>query len=123
MNWELLVFREDTESNLKVDVPLKSDSDIKKAIEQITKVIQHTGWNTTSKSAITNKYISYLPVDIKEKLAHKRRLRGLWQTSRSPVDKTSLNQATRELKVLLSDHKNRQIQNFLKNLSADANSN
>lgn len=103
MNWEL--FRKDIESNLKVDVPFKFDIDIEEVIVQITKVIQYAGWNSTPKPAITFKDNAYLPVDITEKLADKRRLRRLWQTSRPPSRQKRLNRAARELKVLLSGHK------------------
>lgn len=116
-NWD--GFRETLDSTLYLKVPLKSIDDIDNAVEYFTKTIQEAVWKSTPDKL--NSHASQdVPLLIKGKIADKRRLRKTWQRTRAPSDKTRLNQATRELKILLNNDKNNRIQNYLKELSASA---
>jgi len=52
------------------------------------------------------------------KNSRQRKLRKIWQTTRSPQDKAIFNKATHELKLLLNDLKQQTIQSYLETLTA-----
>jgi hypothetical protein len=58
-----------------------------------------------------------MPALLRGKIINKRKIRNLWHTTRAPQHKPLLNQATRELKQLLYEHKNMQLQRYLSNLT------
>jgi hypothetical protein len=60
------------------------------------------------------------PIFIKQKLFEKRRLQKEWHQHQIPTSKKLFNRATQELKQLLHDHKNYNIQTFLNNLTPTA---
>lgn len=55
---------------------------------------------------------------MKEKLAEKRKLRKKWQETCSPHNKAKLNKAIKQLKQLIYNEKNKNIEDFLKSLTA-----
>jgi hypothetical protein len=64
--------------------------------------------------------VLYLPYLHKKKLAEKRRLRKEWNRTRTPLSKKLRNRATQDLKQLLHQHKNANIQKFLHGLTPTA---
>lgn len=87
-NWQF--FRDEIESTLNLQVPLKDQNDIMHAVEHINLCIQQAAWNSTP-SSITRNQNTVIPVTIREKLKEKRNLRKQWQTHRFPKLKTKLN--------------------------------
>ncbi|XP_050341565.1 uncharacterized protein LOC126767893 [Bactrocera neohumeralis] len=55
--------------------------------------------------------------EIRSLIRIKRRLRRKWQKSRNPIDKTTLNKATRKLKEKLNDFENKSISDYIKSLN------
>jgi hypothetical protein len=82
-------------------MPFKTAIDIDEAVEHLTNSIQESAWLATP--AITS---GEIPALLRGKIINKRKIRNLWHTTRAPQHKTLLNQATREIKHLLYEHKN-----------------
>jgi hypothetical protein len=100
-------------------VPLKTEDQIEDAVKYFTVLIQWAGWTATPE----NTYIPWsydCPIFIKQKLAEKRRLRKEWHANRTSTNKKLLNRATQELKQILHDDKNANIQTFLHGLTPTA---
>lgn len=114
-NWDN--FRMLIQDNLNTLVPLKTNTDIDNAVEYLNQIIQNSIWKSTPAQNRCTK-VQELPNLIKGKIAEKRGLRKLWQVTRSPENKTRLNQITRQLKGLLNNHKNSNIERYLQNLTA-----
>ncbi|VVC88508.1 unnamed protein product [Leptidea sinapis] len=90
------------ESNLNLNVPLKTKEEVDDACLYIKSLIQVAAWSNSPELKDTSRVAS-VPLAVKEKIAAKRRLRRIWQTTHKPEDKTRLNQAIKELKYLLDD--------------------
>jgi hypothetical protein len=84
-----------------------------------TDLIQWAGWTATPETTCTTSSYDY-PIFIKQKLAEKRRLQKEWHLHRTPTRNKLFNRATQELKLLLHDHKNYNIQMFLNGLTPTA---
>lgn len=110
-------FREILDRNLNLNIQLKTNQDLDEAVKYITENIQRAAWSSTPELAYETKPNS-VPINIKEKIAFKRRMRRRWQQTRAPADKTKLNKITQELKALLKEYKNNSIQHYLTELSA-----
>lgn len=114
-NWD--IFRHHLDHLITLNISLKSEIEIEKAVESLTKSIQTAAWLATP-----DRNIQHLeepcPIIVKEKIAQKRKIRKQWQTSKTAEDKMRLNKITKELKNLLYKLKNQGIQEYLKNLSA-----
>jgi hypothetical protein len=103
---------------LLLNVPLKTDSDIEAAINNLKDIIQWAGWTTTPEQTEARQTYD-CPILIKQKLLNKRTLRRNWHKFHTPESKWLLNAATRELKQLLADT-NASFQTFLQDLSPTA---
>jgi hypothetical protein len=108
LNWKLLL-----------NIPLNTDSDIDAAINNFNDLIQWAGWNSTPENTATHQ-IKTCPILITQKHLNKRKLRRNWHRLRTLQSKRLLNTATRELKQLLADHNNSNVQSFLLDLSPTA---
>lgn len=113
-NWNL--FREIVQETLDTDIPLKSTKDLETAVVHFNQVVQNAARQATPEPV---KYINSTncPIFIKKKIAEKRRLRRRWQTTRHPADKGILNRASAQLKNLLSEIRNQNVQEYLRHLS------
>lgn len=119
-NWQK--FCEFLDETLILDIPLKTNLDIDKATEHLTQSIQQAAWYSTPEPK-TIEPISYnCPALVKQKIDEKRKLRKVWQRTRAPQDKSTLNKTIKELKHLLETNSNMAIQNYLQNLSATKSS-
>jgi hypothetical protein len=99
-------------------VPLKTEAQIED-VKYFTDLIQWTRWTATPETTCTTSSYDY-PSFIKQKLAEKRRLRKEWHLHRTPTSKKLFNRATQELKEILHDHKNYNIQMSLNGLTPTA---
>lgn len=113
-NWE--DFREFLDSEISLQLSLKTPQEIELATRQLTLTIQKAAWASTPDIENT-KHINNLPIIVKQKIAEKRRIRKIWQTTRSEHDKAKLNSAIKELKNILKDTKNKGIQEYLGSLT------
>lgn len=118
-DWE--GFREHIEHTIELHVSLKTPEEVEDATSYITRLIQNACWiNTpTPKRRASN---GNIPLEVKEKVLEKRRLRRVWHQSRHKADKTAFNKSARELKDLLDDINNATLQNKLQNLTANPSS-
>ena len=113
-NWQK--YREYIEENLSCGIPLKSAKDLEKSIEIFNKVLHSAAMEATLQIEPKNRVLN-IPTYIKMKLQNKRRLRRIWQITRSKLDKTKLNQATKDLKEALHIERNNEIANYLEKLT------
>ena len=90
-NW--ILFKKNLEDNLNTKISLKTEEDIEKAIEHFNEIIQDSAWLSTPKIHHQETLINY-PIEIREKLKEKRRLRKIWQRSQYPGDKLAFNRTS-----------------------------
>lgn len=109
-NWEY--FREIIQEKVQLNIPLKTDIDLFNAVEHLNQTLQDAAWEATPDNEEQGT-LDRCPLIIRQKIAEKRRLRRIWQNSRSPRDKTNFNNAAQNLKIFLKQHKNQEIQNYL----------
>lgn len=114
-NWKL--YKEIVKDQISCIIPLKTVEDVEIAVNKFNTLIQEAAWTATLKveSIGTQDVCS---INLKIKIAEKRKLRKVWQATRSPHDKTKLNKAAKQLKQLINAEKNQAIEDYLKNLSA-----
>lgn len=113
------------DKNLDLKISIKTPEELEDSVENFTQLIHEsalfsTPYHSPSSTSNSNVYVSQ---EIRDLIRNKRRLRRIWHQSRNPRDKTILNLATRLLKERLSQHKNYEIGNYLRNLSANASKN
>jgi hypothetical protein len=116
-NWDY--FRHFITTNLTLHVPLKTEAQIEDPVKYFTDLIQWAGWTATPETTCTTSSCDY-PIFIKQKLAEKRRLQKEWHIRRTPTSKILFNTATQELKQLLHEHNNYNIQTFLIGLTPNS---
>lgn len=114
-NWNL--FSEIISEQITCNIPLKTNEELEIAIDNFNTIIQKTAWATTPKIE-TPEAKTVCSTSVKNKIAEKRKLRKEWQKTRSPHDKAKLNKATKQLKLLIHNEKNKSIEDYLKNLTA-----
>lgn len=115
VDWE--GFKHEVNCNISLKVPLKTQEDIEESINYFNCVILDSVYHSKKEIQRSVKNM-YYPNDIKQKIAHKRRLRRIWQNSRNPQDKNRLNNASQNLKRCLSDYKNKCFSDFTSTLTA-----
>lgn len=118
-NWEC--FKTILSEKINCHLPLKNERDLNTAAEHLTCTIQNAAWQSTPELQ-ENMHCSQIPIEIKQLIENKRKIRKRWQNTRLEIDKTKLNRATRHLKKKLEETKNSLIQKHLENLSPTKNS-
>lgn len=113
-NWN--IFKDLVSEKISFDISLKNPEELDDAVQKLCVNIQSAAWEATpDTSHITDTH--RIPLNIRDKIAEKRRLRRIWQTTRAPRDKLKLNRAVKEIKKLLMDSKNQSIQVYLEGLT------
>lgn len=113
-NWDK--FRTTVSEQIMLDIPLKCPEDLDIAVQQLCVIIQSAAWEATpDNSHFPN--AKRIRSNIRDKIAEKRRLRKKWQYTRAPQDKLRLNRAIKEIKKLLIDSKNQEMQDYLEGLT------
>jgi hypothetical protein len=117
-------FRDYLNENIELKIALKSPNDIEKAAKYITELIQLGCWLNTPKSENqeTKRYNKF-PLEIKNTLLEKRRLRRVWHQSRLETDKTAWNRESRKLKLMLHNWENDTLKTQMEALTATASTN
>lgn len=116
-NWES--FRRTIDEQIKLNIPLKTPAELDNAVIELTETIQRAAWSATpdhNSTTVNEK----CPLIIKEKIQERRKLRKRWQITRSETDRKNFNNAAKDLKQLLKQIKNNDIQEYLSNLTASA---
>lgn len=111
-------FKIEVNENIQLNVSLRTIDDLEKETEELVEIIQQVAWNNTpqlKRKTVGNNY----PWEIKEIIIQKRKARRKWQQTRSPEDKTRLNNLTQQLRREIRIIKNESINAFLSELSAD----
>lgn len=113
-NWAL--FKNILEENVELHVSLKTPNEIDNAVESLTQMIQYAAWTATPEP-ITTKFAKNCSNVVTEAILKKRKLRKTWMATKAPDDKAKFNKAVRDLKELLLNEKNEDIQNYLESLT------
>lgn len=113
-NWE--IFRKTLNERISLEVSLKNESELEDAVEKFTYTMQDAAWTATP-SYQTKDSKDLPPINVRQKISLKRKLRRRWQKTRSPEDKKILNKCTEELKELLREVRNDSFQKYLSELS------
>lgn len=114
-------FREILDSISLANAPLRNSEDIEEATEYLTKCIQHAAWDSTPQTVQSKQ--STIPINVREKIGEKRRLRRIWMTTRHPEDRANLNRASRQLQQLLIRYRNESFAQYVQSLTATAATN
>lgn len=119
-DWD--AYRNFINQQLTLNISLKTPQELEGGIELLNEVIQISAKQATPPiKNIDQKQFNY-PLYIKNMISNKRRLRRIWQNSRSPVDKANLNRAAQNLKRHLFIVKNQWFTEYSENLSPSASS-
>lgn len=115
-DWES--FRIELENKINLKVKLKDKLQLETEAENFTKIIQNAAWNNTkvyTHKTVGNNY----PKEVRKLVKEKRRLRRRWQQTRDPSDKNILNNKTQQLKREIQKLKEKSINNYVTNLTAN----
>ena len=95
---------------------MKTEDEIIEATEYFTTSLQAASWISTPKTKKFSKLSVEYSQKIKELIHEKRKARKKWQRSRFPPDKTTLNQISKQLDILLQKDKSKKLASTIKNL-------
>ena len=101
-NWE--TYKAILDEKITCNIPLKTAEDIENAIEDLNIKI-HEAINLATPIHVQKTKTINISKNILDKIKEKRKLRKIWQSSRSKIDKMKLNKAIKELKRCLHDEK------------------
>ena len=104
------------ETNININVSLKSSDEINKAICDFENLIK-SEVGKCKKQIISIASSNKISLEIRNMIQEKRKLRSRWQITRDPHIKTLLNRATKMLKNELKIAKETQISNRIQNLT------
>ncbi|KOB68204.1 Uncharacterized protein OBRU01_12046 [Operophtera brumata] len=110
-------FAEYLEEKVELRISLKTEEDIDEATFYITNLIQVAAWRATPSLSCSSQR-NNIPLEIRNKLAEKRKQRRKLHSSRSGSDRTEYNRISRELKELITENQNITFQQKLSTLSA-----
>lgn len=115
-NWNL--FRQLVENKINLQVPMRKPYQLEEELDQFNIAIQLAAWKSTPQRQ--NKKIENITYssEIRDLVQQKRKARKLWQRHRAPQLKTVLNHLCNQLKSLIKETKNEAINKFLRELSA-----
>lgn len=118
---DIKFFQNWMDQHLQLNISLKSGDEIDLAVEGFTKLIHEAALMSTPQVSPHNGKQVIISAEIRDLISNKRRLRRIWQSSRSPTDKTNFNKAANYLKKRISEVKNENLANFLRNLNSTNN--
>lgn len=100
------LFQSYIEDNVNLKMPIKTEAELEEAEEMFTNLIHRSALMATPQDVEQNISKFKISFEIKKLIKLKRRLRKVWQSTRSPTDKTNFNRAVRVLQHKLKAHKN-----------------
>jgi uncharacterized protein (DUF2344 family) len=109
-NW--VKFQEDISNNIQLKVPLRTIEQLDLEAENIMKQIQQAAWKNTPeiKRLLAG---NNSPMEIRQLVTEKRKLRKRWQQTRAPEDINKLNNRTQKLKREILKWKTKHEQTFV----------
>lgn len=116
-------YREYIEKTLHTQISLKTPDELENAIILFNDTLTEAAISSTPILKNSKQQNLQSSIYITNKIKNKRKLRKRWQTTKSPEDKHNLNKAIKELKHILNDEHNKNINSYLSNLSATPSSN
>ena len=111
-----LEYRRILQESLNLQIPLKCEVDLAEAVEHFNSCVQQAAWSSTPIS--TNSLLKSNTPSIREKLIEKRRCRKMWQQTRHPSDKATLNKLSKELTKMVQVQQNLTFETQLKELDS-----
>jgi len=120
-NW--LSFKKYISSHISQNISLKTESDINKAIQEFTHIIQEAAKAATPKTEPKKPSSFNTPDEISALLREKRNVRREWQRFRSPQLKKKLKDLTKDLRRALKTKERIEFENFVSNLSPEKSTN
>jgi hypothetical protein len=120
-DWEC--FRSHIDSEINLNIRLKTSDDIDEGTRYITSLIQESCWLNTCPQDQDCEQRENRPLTIRCKIREKRRLRRIWHQTQLAADKTAFNKSARELKTMIQAWKNDTLQAKLESLTATAATN
>lgn len=115
-NWD--DFRHELSNHIELWIPLKTPEQVEEEVESYVHCIQQSAWNNTPCQSKYKSNIIY-PIEVRELIQKKRKIRKKWQITRVPQYKSELNQLSNKLKNLLKQIKSESISKYLEGLAAD----
>lgn len=119
-NWSLFTTLLNEKINLQT--PLKTKYDIEDELDNLIDSIQSSAWES-SPEIQKSTYTSTYPKEIRDLVNKKRKARKKWQLERTSENKTIFNKLCTDLKHLINESKNNTMSRYLKNLSANKDTN
>lgn len=119
-DWESFKIQLDSEINLDID--LSSYDQLDEAVANFTSLIQQAVWSNTKTVTYKTPGFNY-PVEIRNMVKNKRKLRREWQTNRDPRTKTKLNNEAQKIKRLIQQLKENSANSFLEKLKGEKSTN
>lgn len=101
-NWEKV--KKEIEETINLKVPLKTKQQLDTEAKNFITTIQNAVREHTINYERRAQEVSY-PMEIRERVAKKRRARKKWQRTRYPADKTVLNRLMHELTEAIKKYK------------------
>lgn len=121
-NWKK--FHDLMENKLCPNIRLNSEANIESTLKYLNNLIANCAREATPNYIKNNeRTLERTSRSIQYLLRNKREAKRLWQNHRSPRTKALLNSATKALKTKLQEEKNRDIQEFVQELSPTADTN
>lgn len=112
-------FQDHIEDKINLRIPLKTEEDVDRALDDFIKLVQEAAWKSTPSLPRESK--CNLSVELRNKVEEKRRLRRRWQQSRHPSDKSLFYKAKKQLKKYIHDLQNETLQDRLEKSDANRN--
>lgn len=98
--------------------PVKTTEDVDKAMNNLTALTTETTRTVTPSPSVNNsEKIHKSSRNVQLLLQDKRKLRRQWQQNRSPITKSKLNKAIKNLKRAMCTKRDEDIQSYLKELT------
>lgn len=119
-NWD--GFKCQLSEAIDLNIDLSTPDQLDEAVADFTKLIQNTIWDNTK--TISHKTVGHnYPVEIRNLVALKRKIRRKWIQNRDPRLKTELNNKAQQIKRLIQELKVSSTNDFLQNLSGEKSTN
>lgn len=120
---DMETFKNMVDMKIDLNTSLQTIDELEYEVQEFVTIIQQCAWENTpllgSRIIKGNCY----PVAVRELIAKRRRARRLWQSTRDPRTKIELNRITYELRKMIQDVKQHDINKYLEDLTNDANTN
>lgn len=122
---DLEAFKYWIQKNINLNSSINNGEDLDMVVEDFTNLIHEAAALSTPVVETTgnNRNRVLISAEIQALIRNKRRLRRIWQSSRSPIDKRIFNRSSSELKSRIREFKNEETSNFLKNLNVHVSKN